>query len=80
MTAVEKYFFTPRYYPRSDWSVIQWWESRRLLFNLFVGGAHLGTFPTVDLPGGPRRARIECARGASATPSSNERTSREKKA
>jgi len=37
MTAVEKYFFTPIYYPRSAWSVVRWWESRRSLFNISVG-------------------------------------------
>lgn len=41
MTAVEKYFFTPLYYPRGHWAVIRWWESRRLLFNLCVGTAGL---------------------------------------
>ena len=47
MTAVEKYFFTPLYYPRNAWSVFRWWEARRPLFNLCVGGAglvSLGTF------------------------------------
>ncbi len=38
-TAVEKYFFTPLYYPRSAWSVVRWWESRRLLNNVSVGAA-----------------------------------------
>ncbi len=42
-TAVEKYFFTPLYFPRSHWAVIRWWESRRLLFNLSVGAAGLVT-------------------------------------
>lgn len=41
MTAVEKYFFTPLYYPRNSWSVVRWWESRRPLFNLSVGTAGL---------------------------------------
>jgi len=41
MTAVERYFFTPLYYPHSAWSVVRWWESRRLLFNLWVGAAGL---------------------------------------
>jgi hypothetical protein len=49
MTAVEKYFFTPLYYPRSAWAVIRWWESRRLLFNLCVGGAGLLTLASVTL-------------------------------
>ena len=38
-TAVEKYFFSPVYYPRDTWSVIKWWESRRPLYNLAVGTA-----------------------------------------
>ena len=41
MTAVDKYFFTPIYYPRNSWSVIKWWESRRLLFNVSVGATGL---------------------------------------
>ena len=41
MTAVERYFFTPLYYPRSSWSIVTWWESHRLLFNLCVGSAGL---------------------------------------
>lgn len=49
MTAVEKYFFTPLYYPRSAWAVVRWWESRRPLFNLCVGGAGLLTLASVTL-------------------------------
>ena len=49
MTAVEKYFFTPLYYPRSFWAVLGWWESRRPLFNLCVGGAGLLTLASVTL-------------------------------
>ena len=41
VTAVEKYFFSPIYYPRSAWSVIGWWESRRPVYNLSVGAAGL---------------------------------------
>ena len=37
MTAIEKYFFTPVYYPRSGWSILKWWESRRPLYNAAVG-------------------------------------------
>jgi len=40
-TAIEKYFFTPLYYPRSNWSVIGWWESRRPLYNVLVGSVGL---------------------------------------
>jgi len=49
MTAVEKYFFTPLYYPRSVWSVFRWWEARRPIFNLFVGAAGLLTLATFKL-------------------------------
>ena len=35
-TAIDRYFFTPIYYPRSAWSVIGWWESRRPLYNVSV--------------------------------------------
>ena len=41
MTAVERYVFTPLYFPRSPWSIVRWWESRRFLFNLSVGSAGL---------------------------------------
>jgi hypothetical protein len=48
MTAVEKYFFTPLYYPRSAWSVLSWWEARRPVFNLCVGAAGLMTLATLE--------------------------------
>ena len=47
MSAIEKYFFTPVYYPRSAWAVVRWWESRRLLYNAAVGAAGLVTLGTV---------------------------------
>ena len=43
MTTVEKYLFTPLFYPRSHLDVLKWWESRRLLYNGVVGGAGLLT-------------------------------------
>jgi hypothetical protein len=49
MTAVEKYFFTPLSYPRSGWSILRWWESRRLLFNLSVGSAGLLSLGIIEL-------------------------------
>jgi hypothetical protein len=49
VTAIEKYFFTPLYYPRSWLSVLRWWEERRLVFNLWVGGAGLVTLGLVNL-------------------------------
>jgi hypothetical protein len=42
-SAVEKYFFTPLYYPRGPFDVIFWWERRRLTYNLCVGTAGLAT-------------------------------------
>jgi hypothetical protein len=42
-TAVERYFFSPLYYPRSRWAVVRWWESRRLFYNLVVGAAGVVT-------------------------------------
>jgi len=47
MTAVERYFFTPLYYPRGLWSVVRWWESRRLVFNMVVGSAGILSVATV---------------------------------
>jgi hypothetical protein len=38
-SAVERYFFTPLYYPRSPFAVIAWWERRRLVYNASVGAA-----------------------------------------
>lgn len=51
MTAVERYFFTPLYYPRSSWSIVRWWESRRLFFNLCVGSVGLLSLGMVALIG-----------------------------
>jgi len=42
-TAVERYLFSPLYYPRNRWAIVRWWESRRLFYNLVVGGAGLVT-------------------------------------
>jgi len=47
MNAVEKYFFTPIYRPRTGWSVFGWWEARRPLYNVAVGAAGLVTLGTV---------------------------------
>jgi len=41
VTAIEKYFFTPVYHPRSAWSILKWWESRRPLYNVCVGATGL---------------------------------------
>jgi hypothetical protein len=39
VTAVERWFFTPLYYPRGPLQVIGWWEGRRLMYNVSVGAA-----------------------------------------
>ena len=41
MSALTEYFCTPLREPRSAWSVINWWESRRAVYNLSVGAAGL---------------------------------------
>ena len=51
-TAVEKYFFTPLYYPHSAWSVIRWWEKRRLMYNVAVGTAGMVTLAVAALTDG----------------------------
>ena len=48
-TAVEKYFFSPIYYPKDAWSVIRWWEARRPIYNLAVGTAGLASLGIVFL-------------------------------
>jgi hypothetical protein len=55
-TAVEKYFFTPLYYPRGPLDVVFWWERRRLAYNVCVGTAGVVTLATMTLlhPAGPR--------------------------
>jgi hypothetical protein len=47
MKAVDKFFFTPLYFPRTVWSVLRWWEARRPLFNVAVGTAGLFTLGVV---------------------------------
>jgi len=34
-------FFFPLPAPRTTWGIIRWWESRRLKYNLIVGGTGL---------------------------------------
>lgn len=54
-TAIEKVFFTPLYYPRSDWDVVKWWEARRPVYNAVIGATGLITLGTVAAlhPGPP---------------------------
>ena len=39
MTALTRILFPLPDYLRTPWSLLGWWESRRLTYNLFVGGA-----------------------------------------
>jgi hypothetical protein len=41
MSALTRFFFTPVRESRSSWAIINWWESRRLTYNLAVGSAGL---------------------------------------
>jgi hypothetical protein len=49
MSALTRFFFSPVYAPKSMWSVVNWWESRRALYNLTVGAAGIMTVVTVTL-------------------------------
>jgi hypothetical protein len=48
-TLVERYLFSPLYSPESAWSVLQWWERRRPLYNIAVGAAGLLTLAVAQL-------------------------------
>lgn len=39
MTALTRILFPLPDYRRTPWTLLRWWESRRLTYNLFVGGA-----------------------------------------
>lgn len=41
MSAITQFFFRAPYPSPTTWSVFRWWESRRLAYNLSVGGAGL---------------------------------------
>ena len=43
MSAVTKFFFTPVRESRSTWAVINWWESRRVAYNVTLGALGLVT-------------------------------------
>ena len=53
MTALARYFFDTVYVPRSSWSVVRWWEARRLSYNLAVGSAGVLTLGTATVLHGP---------------------------
>jgi hypothetical protein len=48
-SAIERYFFTPLYYPLSPFQVIWWWERRRLAYNVCVGSAGVLSMSTLLL-------------------------------
>lgn len=58
MSALTRFFFRVPSFSSSTWSVIRWWESRRLAYNLAVGAAgvlSLAAVALVDLlPPNPR--------------------------
>jgi hypothetical protein len=58
MSAIAKFFFRPPYSTQTTWSVVRWWESRRLAYNLAVGTAgvlSLAVIAVLDaLPPAPR--------------------------
>ena len=39
MSALTRFFFDPVYTRRSTWTIVNWWESRRAIYNLCVGAA-----------------------------------------
>ena len=49
MSALTRFFFTPVYAPSSMWSVVDWWESRRAVYNFTVGAAGILSLVTVTL-------------------------------
>ncbi len=48
-SALTRILFPLPDYRRTPWSLLAWWESRRLTFNLFVGGAGTITLAVVSL-------------------------------
>jgi hypothetical protein len=51
MTALTEVFFDTVYFPRNGWAVVRWWEARRPLYNVAVGGTGLVTLAVVGLLG-----------------------------
>ena len=49
MSAVTRFFFRAPYSVPTTWSVIRWWESRRLPYNLAVGAAGVISLSVVAL-------------------------------
>lgn len=49
MNAIDRYFFSPLYFPRSAWNIIEWWESRRALYNVCVGATGVVSLGVLSL-------------------------------
>jgi hypothetical protein len=49
MTAVTRFFFTPVLETQSVFSVINWWESRRMVYNVAVGTVGLLSLAAMGL-------------------------------
>ena len=62
MSAVTKFFFRSPTTETTTWSIVDWWESRRIAYNLAVGAAGITTLGFVTLfamlPPGPARFAI----------------------
>jgi hypothetical protein len=43
MTTLTEFCLDAVYFPRSPWTVVRWWEQRRLAFNAAVGAAGIVT-------------------------------------
>jgi hypothetical protein len=49
MSAITQFFFRPPYVAPSTWSIIRWWESRRLAYNAAVGAAGVVSLSAIAL-------------------------------
>jgi len=49
VSALTRILFPLPDYRRTPWTLLRWWESRRLTYNLFVGGAGLVTLAVIGL-------------------------------
>jgi hypothetical protein len=49
MSALTKILFPLPDYRRTPWTLLRWWESRRLTYNVAVGGAGLLTLAVIEL-------------------------------
>ena len=49
MSDVTNFFFRSPTTAPSVWSIVQWWESRRLVYNAVVGSVGLGSLATIWL-------------------------------